>query len=74
MGMKTNIGSVDRVARLAVGVVLLAVAAAGLGGLVEVGTVVAGVAALVGIVLTGTAVARVCPLYSVLGVDTCSAT
>jgi phosphatidylglycerophosphate synthase len=58
--MVTNIGSVDRTARAAVGVVLIALAAAG----------VLGPWAYVGVILLITAAVSFCPLYRLLGLST----
>ncbi len=58
--MVTNIGSVDRTARAAVGVVLIALAAAG----------VLGPWAYLGVILLITAAVSFCPLYRLLGLST----
>jgi hypothetical protein len=60
--MKANIGTIDRVARILAGLVLI--------GLAFSGTI--GVWGYVGVVLLLTGVIRVCPAYSILGVNTCS--
>ena len=59
--MKANVGSVDRVLRIVVGVVLI--------GLAATGTV--GVWGYIGIVPLLTGVLRTCPAYSLLGKSTC---
>jgi hypothetical protein len=59
--MKTNIGTVDRVLRIVVGLALLALFADGF----------IGAWGLIGIVPLGTGLVRFCPLYRVLGVSTC---
>ena len=60
--MKTNIGTVDRVLRILVGLALL--------GLFADGAI--GAWGLIGIVPLGTGLVRFCPLYRLLGVNTCS--
>ncbi len=61
----TNVGSTDRILRIIVGVVLLALAYFYLAG---VGMWIAGI---VGVVLILTALMRTCPAYSLLGMSTC---
>ena len=61
--MKTNEGGVDRVARIAAGLVLI--------GLAATGTV--GVWGWLGIVPLATGALGWCPLYTVLGINTCPA-
>lgn len=68
--MTANVGTIDRVLRAALGLVLLGLAFfSGLpmfdAALVKYG------AALIGIVMIATAAMRVCPLYSILGIKTC---
>lgn len=64
--MVTNVGTVDRVVRAVVGVVL--VAAWAFGWLTGALAVVLGV---VGIVLIATGAVGFCPLYRMLGMSTC---
>jgi hypothetical protein len=59
--MKTNMGTLDRVARALLGIVLLA--------LTLTGTI--GVWGWIGVVPLATAAIGNCPLYSVLGFSTC---
>jgi fatty acid desaturase len=59
--MKTNEGHLDRVLRVAAGLVLI--------GLAATGTV--GIWGWIGVVPLLTGAIGVCPLYSVLGVNTC---
>jgi hypothetical protein len=61
----TNVGMIDRVLRVIIGVVLLWVAYTNWGTTL-------GYVGLIGIVPLLTAVVGVCPLYSILGVKTCS--
>ncbi len=58
---KTNVGGIDRIARIVAGLVLLALAVTG----------TVGVWGYVGIVPLATGLLSTCPLYSVLGVNTC---
>lgn len=59
--MKTNVGGIDRIARVVLGLVLLA--------LTFTGTI--GVWGWIGIVLIATAALGFCPLYTVLGFSSC---
>ena len=68
--MTTNVGTFDRVARFALGVLL--VLAPFVGNLALFQSTVATVLSLiVGAVMIGTAAMRFCPLYRVLGIRTC---
>ncbi len=58
---KTNVGGLDRAARLCVGLVLLGLAASG----------VIGAWGYVGLVPLATGLLSTCPLYSMLGLSTC---
>lgn len=60
---KTNVGGLDRAARLCAGLVLLGLAASG----------VIGAWGWLGLVPLATGLMGSCPLYSVLGVSTCPA-
>ncbi|AJF27604.1 MULTISPECIES: DUF2892 domain-containing protein [unclassified Haloarcula] len=68
--MKRNIGSSDRLTRIAVGLVLAVAGLATLGGLLGFGTTVGAVATLLGVVLVATGLVRMCLLYRLLGIDT----
>jgi len=59
--MKTNVGSIDRIARIAVGVILIALAL--------MGTI--GAWGWIGIVPLVTGLMRTCPLYSLIGFSSC---
>jgi hypothetical protein len=59
--MKANVGTIDRVLRIIVGLVLI--------GLTLAGTI--GVWGWIGVVPLATALFRFCPLYTVLGMNTC---
>ncbi len=58
---KTNVGGMDRIARIAVGVILIA--------LTLMGTI--GAWGWIGLVPLATGFMRTCPLYSMLGMNTC---
>lgn len=62
--MKTNVGSIDRIARVVVGLLLITLAAMGS----------IGAWGWIGIVPLATAAFGFCPLYSVLGLNTCPLT
>ncbi len=63
--MTANVGNIDRIIRVALGLVLLSLLYLGEGSMKWLG--------LIGIVPIATAVFGVCPLYSVLGISTCPA-
>lgn len=70
--MTTNVGTIDRILRAALGLGLLYVAflngmPAFEGGLLKYG------AAVVGVVMLVVAATRVCPIYSIFGLKTCRA-
>lgn len=58
-----NVGTVDRWLRIVVGVLLIVLAA----------TNVLGVWAYIGIIPLATGLIRWCPIYSLLGIQTCTA-
>jgi hypothetical protein len=68
--MTANVGTIDRVLRAALGLVLLGLAFFSGLPLFESALVKYG-AALIGVVMLATAAMRVCPLYSILGIKTC---
>ena len=59
--MKTNVGGIDRIARIVLGLVLI--------GLALTGHI--GVWGWIGLVPLATGLLRTCPLYSVLGFSSC---
>ena len=63
--MKLNVGGVDKVVRIAVGIALLGLIVALEGSVRWIG--------LVGIVPLVTGLVGYCPLYALLGIDSCSA-
>ncbi|WP_296228138.1 YgaP family membrane protein [Ralstonia sp. UBA689] len=60
--MQTNVGTVDRVIRIAIGLLLIGLAATGR----------IGVWGWIGVVPLITGLVRVCPAYSILGLKTCA--
>ncbi len=60
---KTNVGGIDRIARIVIGLALIA--------LTLMGTI--GPWGWIGVVPLLTATLRSCPLYTVLGINTCPA-
>ena len=59
--MKSNVGGIDRILRIVIGLVLI--------GLTLTGTI--GVWGWIGLVPLGTAALGFCPLYTVLGFSSC---
>ncbi len=59
--MKVNVGGVDRILRIVVGLVLIALAATG----------TVGWWGWIGVVPLATGLFRVCPAYGLLGMNTC---
>lgn len=68
--MTTNVGTIDRVLRAALGIVLLYLAFfSGLSALA--GAFAKSGAAIVSLVMLATSALKFCPLYSVFGLKTC---
>ncbi|MBI3222307.1 MAG: DUF2892 domain-containing protein [Nitrosomonadales bacterium] len=59
--MKTNVGGIDRILRIAIGLVLIALAATG----------TIGVWGWIGVVPLLTGIFKFCPAYSIFGTNTC---
>ncbi len=59
--MKLNVGGIDRILRIVVGLVLIALAATG----------TVGWWGWLGIIPLATGLFRLCPLYTLLGMNTC---
>ena len=59
--MKCNVGGIDRVLRIAAGLILIGLAASN----------VVGLWAWIGIIPLATGLFRFCPLYPVLGINSC---
>jgi len=60
--MKANVGMIDRIARVIIGIALIAATVSG----------IIGVWGWIGIIPLGTAIFRFCPLYVILGFSTCT--
>lgn len=60
--MKTNVGTLDRVLRIAVGLLLILLALTG----------TIGIWGWIGIAPLATGIIRFCPAYPLLGINTCS--
>jgi hypothetical protein len=68
--MTTNVGTIDRLLRAAIGIVLLWLAFAS--GLPAMDATIIGYgAAVIGVVMLLTALFSTCPLYSIFGIRTC---
>lgn len=72
--MEPNVGSLDRIVRFGIGLVLVLVGIAAVADVLAVEPVVGLVALAAGAILVGTGAARTCPAYRILGVDTCERT
>lgn len=59
--LKTNVGGIDRILRIVVGLLLIALAATG-----QIGAW-----GWIGIVPLATGLMKTCPLYSIFGMNTC---
>ncbi|ERJ05651.1 hypothetical protein HLRTI_002379 [Halorhabdus tiamatea SARL4B] len=72
--MQTNVGETDRIVRLVVGIVVLAVAVAGFAEVFTyepiTSTVGLAILAVIGLILVATGALRQCALYELLGIDT----
>jgi len=68
--MSVNVGTLDRVLRFVVGLVLVIAPFTTNMALLQ-GTTAATISVIIGAVLVLTAAFRVCPLYSLLGMRTC---
>ncbi|WP_339766174.1 DUF2892 domain-containing protein [uncultured Pseudosulfitobacter sp.] len=68
--MKTNVGTLDRILRAALGVALLWLAFAS-GFAVMDASAPKWIAAAAGLVMLGVAAVGTCPIYTVLGIRTC---
>lgn len=70
--MQKNVGTIDKVLRIIIGLALIAYAVLPSFGLMpDTGYNVYG---WIGIIPLGTALLGICPLYSILGIKTCCAT
>ena len=69
--MTANLGSLDRILRVILGVALLALAFGGVSAFFAAGAA-KWIAAAAGLILLATAGMRFCPLYRIFGIRTCS--
>lgn len=69
--MTTNVGTIDRLFRALLGIVLIAAPFLTQMPLFESGAV-STVSVLVGVVMLVVATVRICPIYSIFGLKTCS--
>ena len=68
--MTPNVGSIDRLLRLLLGIVLIAAPfVSGMG--LFASTLATVISVIAGLVLVGTSAMQFCPLYRVLGIRTC---
>jgi hypothetical protein len=68
--MKTNVGTIDRVLRVGLGIALLSLAfLSGLPAFAE--PFLKYGAAIAGIVMLATSMLKLCPVYSIFGIKTC---
>lgn len=68
--MTTNVGTLDRILRATLGVVLLYLAIFSGSSLTDAAVLKYGAAAI-GVIMLATSALKICPLYSILGVRTC---
>ncbi|MFG6177130.1 DUF2892 domain-containing protein [Halomonas sp. THAF12] len=59
--MKTNVGGIDKIARILIGALLIVLALTG----------AIGAWGWIGVILLATGLFNTCPLYSLLGISTC---
>lgn len=68
--MTANLGSIDRIIRIILGIALLALAFGGFSAVFAAGAP-KWIAAAAGVILIATAGMRFCPLYRIFGIHTC---
>jgi hypothetical protein len=68
--METNVGGLDRTARLVAGPILLVVGLAALAEFLPLGTAIGAVAVVIGLVFVVTGTTRKCILNRLVGIDT----
>lgn len=68
--MTANLGSIDRIIRIVLGIALLALALGGFSAFFAAGAA-KWIAAAAGVILIATAGMRFCPLYAIFGIRTC---
>ncbi|MGB0854188.1 MAG: YgaP family membrane protein [Pikeienuella sp.] len=68
--MKPNLGTIDRIFRFALGIILLAAPFISGMGIFASGTATA-IAVIAGLIMVATSAMRFCPLYRIFGIRTC---
>ena len=68
--MTANLGTIDRILRLAIGILLVLAPFVGQISLLQSGGVTA-LSVIVGLVLIATSALKFCPLYRIFGIRTC---
>ncbi|SIT82294.1 Protein of unknown function [Yoonia rosea] len=68
--MTKNIGTIDRIFRLVLGIVLLAAPFVSGMAVFQSGTATI-ISVIVGLIMLGTATLKFCPLYRIFGIQTC---
>ncbi len=68
--MTVNVGTIDRILRAALGVVLILLPF--VTGLTAGSTLLTVLSVVVGLVMLGVAATRVCPVYTIFGIKTCA--
>lgn len=68
--MERNVGNLDRIVRIVVGVLAAVAGVVAVAGYWQAGAVVGGVTLLVGAILLATGTIRRCPIYAGTGIDT----
>jgi uncharacterized membrane protein HdeD (DUF308 family) len=71
--MERNVGDLDRIVRIALGVLVAIAGVAALGGYWAAGAAVGALIVAVGAVLVVTGTTQRCPIYAGAGIDTCEA-
>jgi len=69
--MERNVGNLDRIVRIALGVLAAIAGAAAIGGYWAAGAAVGALTVAVGAVLVVTGATQRCPIYAGAGIDTC---
>ncbi|MFB6199034.1 MAG: DUF2892 domain-containing protein [Halobacteriaceae archaeon] len=68
--MKRNVGGLDRIGRIVIGIIAGIAGVAILAGYWKIGAVFGGIALVVGIILLITGTTQKCPINDVAGIDT----
>lgn len=68
--MNKNVGGIDRIGRIIIGIVVLIGGIAALTGYLAIGATIGGVAILIGAILFVTGTTQKCPINDAAGIDT----